>query len=607
MMRGVAAALAAVLIGVPAVNGTSQGVDRSRAAVQVEAQAQPPVASPAGSLVVHRVSVLARVVGRSKLAPQFESQVQFLSTRVGFALAATNDSTVLERTRNGGIGWQSIPTPSGLTAMDMIAARSGWIAITGHGAAAPTVLEYTSDSGLRWQPIALPSSARGQAIDQLDFLSARIGWVETSAANGPAPSTNARVYHTVNGGKTWLRESLPSVRHGAFADLIAFSSPSVGWVLTADQSSAGFQQKWLYRTSNGGESWTKIASSSAKTLPIGGYASLMSFVNGRVGYLQFARGALLRTADGGKHWTLSRNLPFDTAAQSDPSALDFLNPDQGYLIMGSQIWRTLDGGASWTPLSSPLVPDGVLSFGPTGHGFAIGFFGNEFSLLGTDSDGRAWHFVGSPEQIWQGVVTVGNTVWGLNETGANVLEVSHDGGVQFRGVSTPGRYVLESLSLTASRRLAIVGYDGQSESDALLTPTPQGAWRIRILPIGVEDLAESTSTNMWALAAPDLTVVDLEHSTNGGKTWQSYSLPGSMASQGVPDGIAFIGANVGYFWTSSALYLTRNGGRSWQEESLGTDSEGIGGVDFLSKDDGWLTTPEGLYRTRNGGRSWVRE
>lgn len=71
-----------------------------------------------------------------------------------------------------------------------------------------------------------------------------------------------------------------------------------------------------------------------------------------------------------------------------------------------------------------------------------------------------------------------------------------------------------------------------------------------------------------------------------------------------PAYVEFLDAQTGYLFARPEVYVTRDGGLTWEETGQ------VPGIpydaSFVSMDQGWVTTHEGLYATEDGGRTWKR-
>ncbi len=159
----------------------------------------------------------------------------------------------------------------------------------------------TQDGGKNWKPVA---SCKVQA--EVEGLTKNID-CEFSAVHFPSPQVGYAaagsvylkdlffVFKTTDGGLHWKSSNVPG-SEGA-ANAIVFTDPNLGYVRTGYPDSGR-----LFRTTNGGESWTGIGASPGVS---------MQFVDPEVGW-SFHYKKLSFTTNGGARWT-SRTFAFPTS------------------------------------------------------------------------------------------------------------------------------------------------------------------------------------------------------------------------------------------------------------------------------------------------------
>jgi photosystem II stability/assembly factor-like uncharacterized protein len=112
------------------------------------------------------------------------------------------DGSKILVTHDSGNTWQpepgaSLPASSGLvTFLDL---QHGW-ATDSTGLA----LYRTSNGGMNWVNINPEIAATITSVVQLDFVSSQVGWVLGSTA-ATAPPVNTQLFKTVDGGQTWTQ------------------------------------------------------------------------------------------------------------------------------------------------------------------------------------------------------------------------------------------------------------------------------------------------------------------------------------------------------------------------------------------------------------------
>ncbi|HVT95878.1 MAG TPA: hypothetical protein VHE33_00120 [Acidobacteriaceae bacterium] len=117
-----------------------------------------------------------------------------------------------------------------------------------------TVLR-TEDGGYEWQSCAMPPDA-----DKLDFRGLWAWDANTAVVMSSGTGEQSRVYRTTDGCSHWTLVLTDPDKEGFF-DSIVFSSRQVGYLL-GDPVDGAFP---LFRTGDGGATWTKIQSPGLTT------------------------------------------------------------------------------------------------------------------------------------------------------------------------------------------------------------------------------------------------------------------------------------------------------------------------------------------------------
>ena len=228
----------------------------------------------------------------------------------------------------------------------------------------------TSDGGRTWQPAS--GDRTGFAL--AGFLDGRTVLVQTSSTGAGPPHTRL----SDDGGHTW--RTLIDPRRFAGFGLPDFPDAQHGWWL--ERPPADFRTPapiTLWRTSDGGRSWRRLAASG---LPETGFPGQRVFVEPLRGALIFtfpdSSRSWLATTDGGASWQVVRGpdtpLP-DTSTRSvillrhggrllawlqavsgPPPPNGFLAAPDGAVGVAAFVSTSDDGGQTWgPPLAGPNI------------------------------------------------------------------------------------------------------------------------------------------------------------------------------------------------------------------------------------------------------------
>lgn len=286
------------------------------------------------------------------------SDFSFFTPDRGWAI--TQDGSSVLVTVDGGQTWlDATPAALGGTASGLspffLDADTAWMTPANFGSGSGT-LYHTTDGGLNWTATPTPfDNAR------YDFVDANGGYALVDLGAG-AGSQYVAIYQTTDGGANWTQvfthvpgtdASLPGSGHKGG---LTFLDMSHGWIGGDIPMSDYF---YLYATTDGGVTWsleTDIA------LP-GGFSNTFEsvwqpiFVGGTVGYLPVRLLTdtsdiyllIYRTDDGGQTWICQGMV-------QDGKDVDFDSPTSGWLAAGTSLYHSTDSGVTWSALSPAGLP-----------------------------------------------------------------------------------------------------------------------------------------------------------------------------------------------------------------------------------------------------------
>ncbi len=237
-----------------------------------------------------------------------------------------------------------------IRAFHLLSADAGWLWLGEQ-------LYWTDDAGQRWREIT--PRANDATIHAVFFRDSQDGWV---VLIDRAPVPTYWLARTSDGGATWQTQSLALFQPddpnaNSSAAFLYFTDAQTGWLVVKRASSSAFSVGALFKTSDGGSTWTRL------TIPIG---EPVTFVDDLHGWT--AGGAagdqLFYTQDGGRSWTqqmvvspsaterVRYHLPtFDTPQSG---ALPVVRADESTTHI--EWYRTSDGGQSWQLTTEVPMP-----------------------------------------------------------------------------------------------------------------------------------------------------------------------------------------------------------------------------------------------------------
>jgi photosystem II stability/assembly factor-like uncharacterized protein len=277
----------------------------------------------------------------------------------------------------------------------MVNAHTGW-------AIGQDNLWRTTDGGAVWRNVTPLGDSRAlfhQLQNQADFSFAGplVAWMVGG-------QDYQFLYRTVDGGRRWMRSSIPSninkVETGTVTNL-SFVKRHAGWMVIDQGAAMGIDNATVYRTSDGGEHWTLSGRWH-------GFDRMgLTALNGKMAWMgEFSptnRILIAMTTDGGAQWR-SVHLPHPAhdgrfAGGVATYAPRFFSPTDGILAVMPGVepavtvfYTTQDGGNTWTP-GTPLT--GGASGVPWSFvGMSRGFASNGRTVYATTDGGRHWAQVG---------------------------------------------------------------------------------------------------------------------------------------------------------------------------------------------------------------------
>lgn len=388
---------------------------------------------------------------------------------------------------------------------------------------------------------------------------------------GVAWSVADNVYRSVDGGRHWsdvLAGSKVPTSLGFVASW--FSGDDDAWLA---EEGAGLDppQTTVLRTTDGGRRWER---SFLPTPPVPGASVLfesMDFANPSDGWLLGALGASssLRmvwwgTTDGGAHWKLlaARSLPAQgtrvlrgACPDNAGPQLSFTSASDGWFSPGAcspdpnapRVWRTSDGGKSWSsaPLPAPASGWGSWDQHHRYHG------------------GTA---VGTVHAVATAGGATGTLVVpvGFGRSGVAV-EGSSDGGRNWRLLSTLGTGGAAELTTEAATfdPLTARTWVEAAPGGVYRTTDAGHRWTLTRTDTGLSTQPVSFVSTRDGLQAGDYATIAYR-TADGGSTWTASPEPTSTTGGGASE-LAVAGPHFAAAGGAGGLAVSLSSGRRWVE------------------------------------------
>ena len=492
-------------------------------------------------------------------------------------------------------------------------------------------LLVSRDSGRTWE-----ACEEGLGDDSVLALAVAPKWGKRETLFAATP---VGVYRSNDGGRSWRVTGLKP--EDDVIDALAIS-PKYGSDHTV---LAGTESGALYRSTNSGNDWTLLHA------PLGtGPLNCLWFGEGAEPSLLAASGmAIHRSTDGGETWTATADLPDIVLALAGKGDVVLAG------MYDAGISKSEDGGLTWSSCAEGLAARGFSRLVVVGDDLYA--MGPQEGLWRSSDDGASWEQVGGLDDhlpLMDLTMTAGGRLLIASQE-SGILRAL-EGDVWEVACDVPG---IGSLAVSAADGVGWAGtVDGRllSSKDGgltwALTDSPCEGQEVLALTISPDYAHDATVLMGTAAPATDdrPARVVLWRSDNGGREWRQITTqvtparwmeiavpmgaPEDPLSQAIlatgpyclrplrrakdvwistkvdPDGantlsVAAVavadGDSRAFAATGNGIYVSEDGGRSWQDYSGGLTSES-----FISIAAGEDTTGYMLYTLSLGGLLWKR-
>lgn len=190
----------------------------------------------------------------------------------------------------------------------------------------------STDNGITWKSVAKTSLP----INSIYFVNTNLGYAVGGKLKEESEGTalGSNIFKTTDAGANWTKQTIP-VKDSEL-NSVCFINENIGFAV-------GY--KLHLKTIDGGKTWTEF------TIDYTGRMNKISFVNDQTGFIAGTNGNIFKTTDQGATWTKT-----NTGKQEHFYDLNFISPEIGFAAGKTQLYKSIDGGDTWTTIVLPGSP-----------------------------------------------------------------------------------------------------------------------------------------------------------------------------------------------------------------------------------------------------------
>lgn len=244
-------------------------------------------------------------------------------------------------------------TSTGVRSISIVDQNVTWLNMSCGTSGCTPIRRYakTVNGGTTWTTASIDFGVNSNNLEigNISAVSASVAYACVHNLISQTLSDNG-IWKTADGGTAWTRQN-----SAIFADQYAYPSFVYFWnanegVTVGDPTNGYFE---IYTTVNGGDTWTRLPSSSA-LVPIDPYEYVLLnnyTVTGNTIWAGTSFGRIIKSIDKGAHWTVIQSPIPDFGGGvngSQAGDLAFTDQNNGLLQTSDHIlYRTNDGGVTW--------------------------------------------------------------------------------------------------------------------------------------------------------------------------------------------------------------------------------------------------------------------
>lgn len=474
-----------------------------------------------------------------------------LNASVVWALEGHTTPPSLHRTLNGGVSWEAIPLPAlasgwarNIDNLVVVSANEVWLTGTDSGSQNGAYVNNkfaikTRDGGQTWQTF----TPYPNGMQFLQFGTANVVYAFASAFP-------VELLRSTDGGATWEHLSIPD--EGSLPGL-----PDQYLKVLPDTRLLLRQHSGrTYISNDRGASWQEQTIGSRA---LGYFVSGLWFFDSREGIATLADGSISHTSDGGQSWVTSTSA-ISPYVWGRPQ---FLANGTGWLLSDSGIiYRSTDKGKTWVALLSRVSTNlyGVVDFHfiDANNGWAVKSVpseenGKRASIFRTTDGGTSWSPIdGTGDYLGLNSIRFTDANVGVAVGRGGLVLVTTNGGVSWSARSSGFESGLGRVAFIDSNTVVAIGGGG-----TIIRSSDRGQtwkWVPGAGGIGLTDVQFISSKLGWAVGQQGTVLI----TRDGGLSWSAQS---SLSSTSF-NSVFFVNEQTGWIGGSGGTIMaTTTGGR----------------------------------------------
>ena len=253
------------------------------------------------------------------------SNTSFLNSSYGIFCFYSSSSSVIYRTTNSGINWNSFSIPySGFYSTKCKYLNDSTIIVLANSGGPNYQVFKTTNLGITWSFVGLPTS---EYMNNMYFK---------DQSNGYISSQSGKIYRSTDSGSSWN-----TINTGIQSNIVDISFINSLTGFAAGNTNSG---SLIFKSTNEGNTWSVINTFGLE------YFSSISCQNSSVIYVSGIN-KLLKSIDSGNNW--SQILSFSNAGNTYISCY---NKDTLVVSKSNTIYRSNNGG-TYIVINNQIIPD----------------------------------------------------------------------------------------------------------------------------------------------------------------------------------------------------------------------------------------------------------